>query len=278
MSQLEDRVAIITGAASGMGAATAKLFAEEGAKVVIADRNQDLGEEVSKSLGTQGIFKYVDVTKEKDVSEVVQVALSKWGRLDIMFNNAGFGGARGPIETISEDDFDITLDVLVKGVFFGIKHGAKGIKNSGTGGSIINTASVAGLLAGEAPHLYSMAKAAVIHLTTSVALELGKDDIRVNSICPGVIATPLAAGRTQVTESQIDRMREKMGKYQPIGRIGEPEDIARAALYLASDHSSFVTGTTHVVDGGANAGRTWSRQHPTMTGEGPIKLYRPPGR
>ena len=122
MSLLEDRVAIITGAASGMGAATAKLFAEEGAKVVIADLNQDLGEEVSKSLGTQGIFKYVDVTKEKDVSEVVQVALSKWGRLDIMFNNAGFGGARGPIETISEDDFDITLDVLVKGVFFGIKH------------------------------------------------------------------------------------------------------------------------------------------------------------
>ena len=191
MSQLEDRVAIITGAASGMGAATAKLFAEEGAKVVIADLNQDLGEEVSKSLGTQGIFKYVDVTKEKDVSEFIQVALSKWGRLDIMFNNAGFGGARGPIETISEDDFDITLDVLVKGVFLGIKHGAKGIKHSGTGGSIINTASVAGLLAGEAHHLYSMAKAAVIHLTTSVALELGKDDIRVNSICPGVIATPL---------------------------------------------------------------------------------------
>ena len=131
MSQLEDRVAIITGAASGMGAATAKLFAEEGAKVVIADLNQDLGEEVSKSLGTQGIFKYVDVTKEKDVSEVIQVALSKWGRLDIMFNNAGFGGARGPIETISEDDFDITLDVLVKGVFFGIKNGAKGIKYLG---------------------------------------------------------------------------------------------------------------------------------------------------
>lgn len=278
MNQLENQVAIITGAASGMGAATAKLFIEEGAKVVIADLNENLGEDVARSLGAQAIFKYVDVTKEKDVAEAVQTALSNWGRLDIMFNNAGFGGARGPIETISEDDFDITLDVLVKGVFFGIKHGANGIKQSGRGGSIINTASVAGLLAGEAPHLYSMAKAAVIHLTTSVALELGNDGIRVNAICPGIIATPLAAGRTEVTESQIDRMRKKMGKYQPIGRIGEPEDIAKAALYLASDHSSFVTGTAHVVDGGANAGRAWSRQHPTMTGEGPIKLYRPPGR
>lgn len=277
MGQLEGKVAIITGAASGMGAATARLFADEGARVLIADFNEDKGSAVAAELGDRAAFRRVDVSREQDVSGAVAEAVERWGRLDVMFNNAGFGGARGPIETISEDDFDITIDVLVKGVFFGIKHAAPQMKTQG-GGSIINTASVAGLQAGEAPHLYSMAKAAVIHLTTSVALELGQDHIRVNAICPGVIATPLAVGRRSVSDEQVDRMRDKLGRYQPIGRIGEPEDIAHAALYLASDLSSFVTGTHHVVDGGANAGRAWSRQHASMTDAGPIKLYRPPGR
>ena len=226
----------------------------------------------------RGAFRRVDVSREKDVAGAVADALERWGRLDIMFNNAGFGGARGPIESISEDDYDITMDVLVKGVFLGIKHAAPAMKAGGRGGSIINTASVAGIQAGEAPHLYSMAKAAVMHLTTSVALELGEHGIRVNAICPGVIATPLAVGRRSVRDEQVDRLREKLGRYQPIGRIGEPEDIANAALYLASDRASFVTGTHHVVDGGAAAGRAWSRQHAISTEAGPIKLYRPPGR
>ncbi len=278
MGQLDGKVAIITGAASGMGAASARRFVAEGARVLIADFNEDSGAAVAAELGEAGAFRRVDVTREDDLSGAVSDALERWGRLDVMFNNAGFGGARGPLETISEADFDITMDVLVKGVFFGIKHAAPAIKAGKRGGSIINTASVAGLQAGEAPHLYSMAKAAVIHLTTSVALELGADGIRVNAICPGVIATPLAVGRRKVSEGQIDRMREKFGRFQPIGRIGEPDDIASAALYLASDASSFVTGTQLVVDGGANAGRAWWRQHPTMTDAGPIKLYRPPGR
>lgn len=278
MGQLEGKVAIITGAASGMGAATARLFVAEGARVLIADFNEDKGNDVANELGEHAAFRRVDVSREQDVSSAVAAAVERWGRVDILFNNAGFGGARGPIETISEDDFDITMDVLVKGVFFGIKHVAPVMKAQGDGGSIINTASVAGLQAGEAPHLYSMAKAAVIHLTTSVALELGQDGIRVNAICPGVIATPLAVGRRSVSDDQVDRMRDKFGRFQPIGRIGEPEDIAHAALYLASDRSTFVTGTHHVVDGGANAGRAWWRQHATMTDAGPIKLYRPPGR
>lgn len=278
MGQLEGRVAIITGAASGMGAAAARLFAKEGARVVVADLNQEQGRAVADELGDRGAFCTVDVSREADVKAAVALARERWGRLDVMFNNAGFGGARGPIDSISEDDFDITVDVLIKGVFLGIKHAAPAIRAGGRGGSIINTASVAGLQAGEAPHIYSMAKAAVIHLTTSVALELGQDAIRVNAICPGVIATPLAVGRQNVTDDNMDRMRSKLGRYQPIGRIGEPEDIAQAALYLASDHSSFVTGTAHVVDGGANAGRAWIRQHPLMTDAGPIKLYRPPGR
>jgi NAD(P)-dependent dehydrogenase (short-subunit alcohol dehydrogenase family) len=278
MGQLDGKVAIITGGASGMGAASARLFVAEGARVLIADFNEDNGAAVAAGLGDAAAFRRVDVSREKDVSAAVADAMERWGRLDVMFNNAGFGGARGPIETISEEDFDITNDVLVKGVFFGIKHAAPVMKAAGRGGSIINTASVAGLKAGEAPHLYTMAKAAVMHLTTSVALELGADRIRVNAICPGVIATPLAAGRPGASDDQIDRMREKFGRFQPIGRIGEPEDIAHAAIYLASDASSFVTGTHLVVDGGANAGRAWWRQHAISTKAGPITLYRPPGR
>jgi NAD(P)-dependent dehydrogenase (short-subunit alcohol dehydrogenase family) len=145
-------------------------------------------------------------------------------------------------------------------------------------GSIINTASVAGLKAGESPHLYSTAKAAVIHLTRSVALELGEHGIRVNCICPGVISTPLAMGTRRFTPEQLDTMRERMGRIQVLGRVGEPEDIANAALFLASDESSFVTGESMVVDGGAFAGRAWSRQSSFMTKQRPIKMYRPPGR
>ncbi len=278
MGLLDGKVAVITGAASGMGAASARLFVEEGARVLIADFNEENGAAVADELGDAAAFRRVDVSREVDVKGAIQDAVERWGRLDVMFNNAGFGGALGPIETISEEDYDITMDVLVKGVFFGLKHAAPVMKAQGDGGSVINTASVAGLQAGEAPHVYSMAKAAVIHLTTTVALELGADRIRVNAICPGIIATPLAVGRRSVRAEQIDRMRDKFGRYQPIGRIGEPDDIARAALYLASDHSSFVTGTHLVVDGGANAGRAWWRQNTAMTDAGPIKLYRPPGR
>ncbi len=278
MGQLDGKVAIITGAASGMGAGTARLFVAEGAKVLIADFDDVKGPALARELGEPAAFRRVDVSREGDVAAVVAEAVERWGQLDIMFNNAGFGGARGPISTISEDDFDLTIDVLVKGVFFGIKHAAPVMQAQGWGGSIINTASVAGLLAGEAPHLYSMAKAAVIHLTKTVALELGQHQIRVNAICPGVIATPLAYGRRSTTEEQLERMRVKVGKTQPIGRIGEPADIAYAALYLASEHSGFVTGTAHVVDGGAFAGRAWMRQHPSMTDAGPIKMYRPPER
>lgn len=278
MGQLDGKVAIITGAASGMGAGTARLFAAEGARVLVADMDTVKGPAVAAELGDAGAFLRTDVSREGDVAAAVADAVDRWGRLDVMFNNAGFGGARGPIGTISEDDFDLTVDVLVKGVFFGMKHASPVMREQGWGGSIINTASVAGLLAGETPHLYAMAKAAVVHLTKSVALELGQHRIRVNAICPGVIATPLAAGRASTTEEQLEVLRSKIGRAQPIGRVGEPSDIAYAALYLASDNSGFVTGTAHVVDGGALAGRAWARQHPAMTDAGPIKLYRPPER
>jgi NAD(P)-dependent dehydrogenase (short-subunit alcohol dehydrogenase family) len=277
MAELDGKVAVITGGASGMGEATVRRFVDEGARVMIADLNSDAGEALASELGDAAEFRLTDVSRESDIGLVVDEACDRWGALDIMFNNAGFGGVRGPIESVSEEEYDITMDVLLKGVFFGIKHAAPRMKAAG-GGSIINTASVAGLQCGEAPHLYSVAKAAVIHLTKTVALELGEHGIRVNAICPGVIATPLAAGPRTIREGKLDKFRENMGRTQPIGRVGEPEDIANLALFLAGDQSTFITGTAQVVDGGANAGRTWRRQHTMMTTEAPVKLYRPPGR
>ncbi|MDH4144060.1 MAG: SDR family oxidoreductase [Acidimicrobiia bacterium] len=277
MARLADRVAVVTGGASGMGAATVRRFVAEGAKVLIADLQEDKASALVAELGDAAAFRRVDVTKEDDVQSAVAEAVERWGSLDVMFNNAGFGGVLGPIDTVSEAEFDLTFDVLLKGVFFGIKHAAGPMKAQRSG-SIINTASVAGLQCGEASHLYSVAKAAVIHLTKTTALEMGDWQVRVNAICPGVIATPLAAGSSKADETALQRMRDKGGKYQPIGRIGEGEDIANMALFLASDESTFVTGTAAVVDGGFHAGKAWSRQGRMWTTPNDTKLYRPPGR
>ncbi len=275
--RLDGQVAIITGAGSGIGAASARRFVEEGANVLVADMHDVKAKALVDELGDAAAFFQADVSREDDVEAMVGDALSRWGRLDIMFNNAGFGGAIGPIETVTTDDFDITFDVLVKGVFLGIKHATPIMREQGSG-SIINTASVAGLQAGWSPHLYSVAKAAVIHLTKSVALELGDYGIRCNCICPGIIATPLAAGFAKATDEQLDEMKARFGRTQVLGRIGDPVDIANAAVWLASDESSYVTGHAQVVDGGAFAGKPWNKQHSSMTAQRPIKLYRPEGR
>lgn len=275
--RLDGQVAIITGAGSGIGAASARRFVEEGAKVLVADMHDVKAQAVVDELGDAAAFFRVDVSREDDVEAMVGDAIARWGRLDIMFNNAGFGGAIGPIETITTDDFDITFDVLVKGVFLGIKHATPIMREQGSG-SIINTASVAGLQAGWSPHLYSVAKAAVIHLTKSVALELGEYGIRCNCICPGIIATPLAAGFAKASDEQLVEMKRRLGRTQVLGRIGDPVDIANAAVWLASDESSYVTGHAQVVDGGAFAGKPWRKQHESMTASRPIKLYRPDGR
>jgi NAD(P)-dependent dehydrogenase (short-subunit alcohol dehydrogenase family) len=277
MNRLDGRTAIITGGASGIGAASARLFVAEGARVLIADMQEELGHSLAEELGDAAAFYRVDVSRESDVRGVVEDAVKRWDRLDCIYNNAGFGGALGPIEETTVEEFDLTFDVLVKGVFLGIKYAAPVMRRQG-GGSIISTASVAGLKTGESPHIYSVAKAAVVHLTKSVALELGQDGIRVNCICPGVVATPLAAGRTSVTEEELAKLSESLKHAQALGRVGQPEDIARAALWLASDESNWVTGTAQVVDGGANAGRPWRRQGDWITRKRDIKLYRPEGR
>ncbi len=262
MGKLDGKVAVITGGASGIGAATVRLFANEGAKVIICDIQEDRGQAIASELGESAVFQLTDVSKERDVRSAVGLAVQKFGQLDCLFNNAGFGGIGGPIEKTPVRKFDRSIGVLLRGVFLGIKHAAKAMKPRGSG-SIISTGSVAGLRTGHGTHTYSAAKAAVIHLTRTTAMELGESGIRVNCICPGGIVTPIFTGQLHPSQELIDktfeRLNQNLPKAQPIKRAGQPEDIAQAALWLASDESSFVNGHHLVVDGGLIGGRQWSQ-------------------
>ncbi len=268
MGKLDDKVAVLTGAASGIGEATAKLFAREGAKLVLADIADERGEALARSLGGDAVYVHADVAREADVKAAIDTAVARFGRLDVVFNNAGFGGTTGPISEIPVEEFDETMGVLLRGVFLGIKHAAPVMSAQGSG-SIINTASVAGLRAGYAPHVYSVAKAAVIQLTRSTAMELGEKGVRVNCICPGGIATPLlskaftaATGGDEA--AALELVKQAIAMFQPLKRAGLPEDIADAALWLAGSESSFVNGHALVVDGGLTGGVLWSMQPPMM--------------
>ncbi len=277
MERLTGKVAAITGGASGIGAGTVHRFVAEGAKVLIADLDQARGAALASELGAAAVFLRTDVSREEDVAAMMAETTDRFGRIDVLFNNAGFGGALGPIESTTVADYDLTMDVLLKSVFLGMKHVAPLMKAQGSG-SIISTASVAGIRAGYAPHLYSVAKSAVIHLTRTVALELGEHGIRVNAICPGFIATPLAAGRPDADEIRIDQMRAAGAASQVLGRVGEAADIANMALFLASDESAWITGREFVVDGGVEAGPPWSRWPAFARMERPIRHHRPPDR
>jgi NAD(P)-dependent dehydrogenase (short-subunit alcohol dehydrogenase family) len=261
MSRLKGRVALITGGASGIGEATVRLFVEEGASVMLADIQDDRGRRLAGELGSRAAYLHTDVSREADVQAVVDETCKRFGRLDCIFNNAGYAGVGGRIEEIPVEGFDETMGVLVRGVFLGIKHAARVMKKQGSG-SIISTASVAGLRTGFGPHTYSAAKAAVIHLTHSVAMELGESGVRVNCICPGGIATPIFGKSMGLSperaEEVIPLMKGVLENFQPIKRTGLPDDIARAALWLASDESGFVNGHALVVDGGLIGGRLWS--------------------
>jgi NAD(P)-dependent dehydrogenase (short-subunit alcohol dehydrogenase family) len=250
--RLKDKVAVITGGASGMGRATTIRFVEEGASVVIADYNEDTGQQTLAIASDRGFrdqvrFIKTDVAREPEIAAMIDLAVSEFGRLDIVFNNAGVGGALGPIWDVEVDEWDYTFDVLAKGVFLGIKHAARAMKRIGSGGSIINTASIAGLSGGGGPLVYSAAKAAVINLTCGAALQLAADRIRVNAICPGGVLTPLTDRGDPATAAK------RMEQMQPWPDHGKPEHIAGAALFLASDDSTFVTGEALVVDGGLTA-------------------------
>lgn len=252
MGRLDGKVAVITGAASGMGRTTAIRFAGEGAAVVVADLNVDGGERTVRDCrenGGRAVFQKADVSAEAEVKAMIDRAIREFGGLDITYNNAGLGGAVGPLEDITVENWDKSQAVLLRGVFLGMKHSIAPMRKRG-GGSIISTASIAGIRGFENLHAYCAAKAGVVNLTRSAAIELAKDKIRVNCICPGGINTPiLHRNQPGVAEA----MEQFLAHSQPYPRAGHPEDICNAALFLASDESEFITGHAMVVDGGVTA-------------------------
>src|SRR3954469_15940559 len=264
MGRLNGKIAVITGATSGIGLKTAEIFVEEGAKIVIAGRRVPEGEALAKKLGTSCIFRQTDVTQEDQMRALIGTAVEKFGRIDCLFNNAGGPAQTGGIEGLDVEKFDAAMATLVRSVMLGMKHAAPHMRRQGSG-SIINNGSIAGRLAGfSSSVVYGAAKAAVIHLTRCVAMELGEAGIRVNSISPGAIATGIfgkALGLSvEAAEKTPAVMAELAKTAQPIQRAGLPEDIAYAAVFLASDESSFVNGHDLVVDGGMTGGRNWTPQ------------------
>jgi NAD(P)-dependent dehydrogenase (short-subunit alcohol dehydrogenase family) len=261
--RLEGKVAVITGAASGIGRGTVDLFVAEGARVVACDIQDDKGARIEEEHKDRARYVRCDVMEEQDIARAIAAATEHFGRLDCLFNNAGTGGAMDTADMVSAENFDSVMHLHARAALFGIKHAAPFMRAQGAG-SIISTASIAGLQTGFGPVLYSMAKAAIIHMTHVAAAQLGPSNIRVNCICPGLIATSifgeaLGLGR-QVADKTVDAIAEAAKIAQPIPRGGRPRDIAEAALYLASDGSSFVTGTALVVDGGITLGPNGAAQ------------------
>ncbi|HVC68527.1 MAG TPA: SDR family oxidoreductase [Acidimicrobiales bacterium] len=260
MSRLEGRRTVITGAASGIGAGTARLFVAEGASVVLADLEVDRGERLAAELGDRARFVEVDVAEEGAVERAIEESIGTFGGLDVIFNNAGNPGSIGRIEDIDMALFDRTVAIHLRGVFLGIRAAARVMRPQGHG-SIINTASVAGLRANYGGHDYSAAKAAIAHLTVTAANELGEDNVRVNAICPGGIATSIfgrgAGLDADAAESTVGVIEAVLSDVAPMKRSGQPIDIAEAALWLASDASSFVNGQAIAVDGGLVTGPTY---------------------
>jgi NAD(P)-dependent dehydrogenase (short-subunit alcohol dehydrogenase family) len=255
--QLRDKVALITGGCSGIGLGAVELFVAEGACVVVADLQDDKGAVLEQRFPERVRYVHCDVTQEADIAKATAAAKEAFGGLDILFNNAGSGGAGAGIPEMTVEAWDGTMNLLLRSVMLGMKHAIPLMRARG-GGSIVNTASIAGLEAGWGPVAYSTAKGAVIHLTRVAAAQLARDKIRVNAICPGLIATSIFGASIglprQVADQMAARVAETASKFQPIAKAGLPEDIARACLYLASEASAFVTGTHLVVDGGITTG------------------------
>ena len=257
--RLENKVALITGGTSGIGAETARLFINEGAKVVISGRSEEKGELLSKELGENSKYLLSDVTKEKDIENSVTETINEFGKLDILFNNAG-GPVGAGIEKVTQKDIDYGVHLLLSSVILGTKFAIEPMRKSG-GGCIINNSSIAGLRYRQGDPLYAALKAAVTHYTRMSGVELGPDNIRVNSISPGTIATPIFWGGSQrantlseeENEKKLEKLKGNLAKAVPLNRSGLAIDIAEAALYLASEAGSFISCQDIVVDGGRTA-------------------------
>ena len=257
--RLENKVALITGGTSGIGAETARLFINEGAKVVISGRSEEKGELLSKELGENSKYLLSDVTKEKDIENSVTETINEFGKLDILFNNAG-GPVGAGIEKVTQKDIDYGVHLLLSSVILGTKFAIEPMRKSG-GGCIINNSSIAGLRYRQGDPLYAALKAAVTHYTRMSGVELGPDNIRVNSISPGAIATPIFWGGSQrantlseeENEKKLEKLKGNLAKAVPLNRSGLAIDIAEAAIYLASEAGSFISCQDIVVDGGRTA-------------------------
>lgn len=246
MDRLKDKVAIITGAGSGIGRASAQIFAKEGAKVVVADYNEETAKETARMIsdaGGEAVASTTDVSNEDQVKAMIKLAADTFGGLDILFNNAGVA-LMADLASTTEEIWQKTIDVDLKGVFLGIKYAVPEMEKRGQG-KIISTASIAGLVGFQGITAYCAAKGGVVNMTKEAALDLASKKINVNAIAPGVIKTAMTADILK-----DEKMAQGMIAQTPIGRLGEPEDIAWAAVYLASEESDFVTGHTLVVDGG----------------------------
>jgi NAD(P)-dependent dehydrogenase (short-subunit alcohol dehydrogenase family) len=254
--RLQDKVAVVTGGTSGIGRSIVECYAAEGARVIFSGRRPQLGAEVAKATGA--VFVAADVAREEDAARTVAAALQAYGRLDILVNNAGIGSPYSRIEKLSLDDFDRMIAVHARGALAHMKHAAAAMRRQASG-SMINIASIGGYRAGYGSIAYAAAKAALIQLTRCAAVELGEDNVRVNSISPGGIATGIfgkAMGLDSDTaEASAERVKIELAAFQPIPRAGLPEDVAAAAVFLASDDSSFINGVDIVVDGGRIRGR-----------------------
>jgi NAD(P)-dependent dehydrogenase (short-subunit alcohol dehydrogenase family) len=254
--RLSGKVAAITGAASGFGTAAARRFVAEGCRVVLGDIQEGPGRSLAESLGDAARFIVCDVTREDDVAALVDLAVEEFGQLDIMFNNAGIVGAVGPIDTTATPEWKFTVDVLLHGVFYGMKHAARVMKPQGHG-SIISMSSTAGLMGGLGPHAYAACKHAVIGMTKNVGAELCRFGIRVNAIAPAGMATPMVANVMTGNPDALEETRETLARSSPLkGRAGLPEDVANAALWLASDESGYTTGHVLTTDAGTTTGAT----------------------
>jgi NAD(P)-dependent dehydrogenase (short-subunit alcohol dehydrogenase family) len=250
--RLENKVALITGAGSGIGLESARLFAREGARVVVVDMNDSAGQAAVEELRTAGgeaVYVHADVSKAADAEGMVRAAEESFGRLDVMFNNAGISHPRDDDAVATEEEvWDLTMNVNLKGVFLGCKYGIPALRRAG-GGSIINTASFVAVLGAATPQLaYTASKGGVLAMTRELATIHARENIRVNALCPGPLRTPLLM---QYLDTEEKRQRRLV--HIPMGRFGEAHEIAKAALFLASDESSFTTGATFLVDGGITA-------------------------
>ena len=255
-TRLAGKVAVITGGASGIGAATAKLFVEEGASVVLGDIQQEALDTFVKSLGDRALGRLCNVTSEEQVEALVSTALVEFGKIDVMFNNAGIVGAIGPLETTPAKEWHLTMDILLNGVFYGMKHASRAMK-AAKSGSIISMSSTAGVMGGLGPHAYAAAKHAVVGLTKNLAAEVGSCGVRVNCIAAASMATPMVAAAALGDHNDIEGARAMLAEHSTLkGRAGTAEDVAQAALWLASDESGYTSGHTLTVDAGITTGST----------------------